>query len=133
LSTSAFITLPALNFTTLRAGITTVLLGLFGLRPMRGFAGSDFEHAKIAELDGVAADEAFGDVVERALHHVKDLVLCESRFVGDANDQLSLRHGFSSPSTMDLMCARVWSTGIMFLSVCERSLISTLPSAIDRR
>ena len=78
-------TFPALNLTTLRAGMATVFLGLLGLRP---------------KLDVLPVDEALGDVVERPLQDPKDLLLGKSGFACNTDDQFSFRHAeFSCPTS----------------------------------
>ena len=83
------ISLPALNFTVARAGMVTSVSGLFGLRPTRALRTLIFEDAEVAQFHLVTLGQRFGDVIQRFLHHVENLLLGEAGFPADAGDEVA--------------------------------------------
>jgi hypothetical protein len=66
------------------------MLGAIGVAADAGLAEFDLEDAEVAELHGLALREALGEMIERALDDVEDILLHHAGFVADANDQIAL-------------------------------------------
>src|SRR5262249_51935414 len=49
----------------------------------------DFKNAEVAQLDLLAFSQGLGDVIERFLHDIQDLLLNQSRLLTDANHQVA--------------------------------------------
>ena len=83
------ISLPALNFTVARAGMGTSVSGLFGLRPTRALRILISKTPKLRNSTLSPFCERLGDVIQRFLHHVKNLLLGEAGFPADADDEVA--------------------------------------------
>ena len=51
----------------------------------------DFEDSEVSQLHGITLREGIGDVIERSLHDIEDLVLDQACFVTDFNDEFPFR------------------------------------------
>ena len=51
----------------------------------------DFEDAEVSQFDRISLRESVGDVVERPLDNIENLVLDQAGFVADFNDEFPFR------------------------------------------
>ena len=71
------------------------MLGAVRVAADARLAELDLEDAEVAQLDGLPVREAFGEMVERALDDVEDILLHHAGLIADTDNQIAfgqIRH-----------------------------------------